>query len=75
MKILDRGLVSIPGLIGRWVAQARSSSLCGSVARQQILHGPRGMSMEVAGSRCSIKMVKNKIEFYNIIKIGLKVDL
>ena len=31
------------------------------------------MSLEVVGSRCSAKMLKNKIEFYNIIKLDLKL--
>ena len=51
-----------------------SSSPCGPAADQRICYGPRGMSLEVVGSRCSGKMSKNKIEFYNIIKLDLKVD-
>ena len=31
------------------------------------------MSLEVVGSRCSAKMLKNKIEFDKIIKLDLKL--
>ena len=50
-----------------------SSSPCGPAADQRICYGPRGMSLEVVGSRCSAKTLKNKIEFYNIIKLDLKL--
>ena len=50
-----------------------SSSPCGPAADQQIYYGPRGMSLEVVGSRCSTKTLKDKIEFYNIIKLDLKL--
>ena len=50
-----------------------SSSPCGPAVHQQVYYGPRGMSLEVLGSRCSAKTLKNKIEFYNTIKLDLKL--
>ena len=50
-----------------------SLSPCGPAADQRICYGPRGMSLEVVGSRCSTKTLKNQIEFYNIIKLDLNL--
>ena len=50
-----------------------SSSPCGLAADQLICYGARGMSLDVVGSRCSTKTLKNKIEFHNIIKQDLKL--
>ena len=64
----------MPAGVGREMGRSgASSSPCGPVADQQICYGPRGMSLEVVGSRCSAKTWKNKIEFYNIIKLDLKL--
>ena len=50
-----------------------SSSPCGPALDQRVCYGPRGMPLEIIGSRCSAKMLKTKIEFYNIIELDLKL--
>ena len=45
------------------------------VARQQICCGSRGRSLEVVGDGVGGKTVKNKIEFYNILRLDLKLYL
>ena len=70
---------SVDAGVGREMGRSgASSSPCGPTADQRICFGPRGMSLEVVGSRCSAKTLKNKIEFYNIIKLDyniIKLDL
>ena len=51
----------------------RFLSPCGPAAGQQICYGSRGMSLEVVGLRCYAETLKNKIEFYNTIKLDLKL--
>ena len=43
------------------------------MAGRWICYGPRGRSLEVVSSRCLGKTLKNKMEFYNIIKLDLKL--
>ena len=50
-----------------------SSSPCGPAADRRICYDPRNMPLEFIGSQCSAKTLKNKIEFYNIIKLALKL--
>ena len=50
-----------------------SSSPYGPAADQRICYGPRNMSLEVVGSRCCGTALNYKIEFYNIIKLDLKL--
>ena len=44
-------------------------------ARQRMCFGSRGRSLEVVGDSVGGKTLKNKIEFYNILKLDLKMDL
>ena len=68
------GYWSVDANVGREMGRSgASSSPCGPAANQRICDGPCGMSLEVVGSRCSAKALKNKIEFYNIIKLDLKL--
>ena len=60
--------------MGREVGHSgASASPRGTGADPQICYGPRGMFLEVDGSRCSAKNLKNKIKFYKIIKLDLKL--
>ena len=75
MTIPDRVLVKVDTVVGREMDRSdTSSSTCGPMASQRIRYGSRGRSLEVFALRCSGKMLKNKIEFYDIIKLDLKVD-
>ena len=68
------GCWSVDASAGRDMGRSGASlSPCGPAADHRICYGPRGMSLEVVGSRCSAKTLKNKIEFYNIIKLVLKL--
>ena len=51
-----------------------SLSPCGPAAGQRIRYGLRGRSLEFVDLGCSGKTLNNKIEFYDIIKLDLKVD-
>ena len=62
--------------VGREMGRSdASSSPCRPAVGQRILHGSSGMSLEVVGSWCSGKTLKNKIEFNNHLKLDLKIDL
>ena len=60
------------GLAGKWGAQTRPR--LPADPGQWICCGPSGRLLKVVGLRCSRKMLKNMREFYNILKIDLKVD-
>ena len=68
------GCWSVDTWVGREMGRSdASSSPCGLVASQRICHDQRSRSLEVVGLQCSRKMLRNKIEFYNIIKLDLKI--
>ena len=41
---------------------------------ERMSYGPRGRLLGVLALQCAGKTLKNKIEFYNIIKLDLKLD-
>ena len=67
----------MPGLAGRWVAQVcpRLPADRRPISGFVMVHAAcrAAWSLEVIGSRCSAKTLMNKIVFYNIIKLDLKL--